>query len=203
MSALIILGWYGIAFGAMFLGGLFGMWKSARKYYKSLILPSLSPPPVVFSIVWSILYTLIGTAGWLYQEHNKDEWDASLTWLVVFIGVSTLFTFFFFFVKDNFVSFVIMIGSLGTAITADYYLFSNYLVSGYMFLPTVIWVAFATYLQLGILINNRQGSYSSDQIMVYEEPEQPKYRLRAPPYKPSPNATQVSMFNDARGALDI
>jgi hypothetical protein len=72
-----------------------------------------------------------------------------------------------------------------------------------MFLPTVIWVAFATYLQLGILINNRQGSYSSEQIMVYEEPEQPKYRLRAPPYKPSTNATQVSMFNDARGALDI
>jgi tryptophan-rich sensory protein len=204
MSALIIIGWYALAYGAMFIGGLFGMWKSARKYYKSLILPVLSPPPAVFSIVWSVLYTLIGTAGWLYQEHNNDDWDAALTWVVIFLGVSTLFTFFFFTVKDNFVSFIIMLGSLGTGITAVYYLFHGYLVSGYLFLPTVIWVGFATYLQLGILVNNRHGSYSSDEIMVFETQEkanqQQRFKLRPPPYNSS-QKQDYGMFSDGRDVI--
>jgi len=203
MSALIIIGWYALAYGAMIIGGLFGARKNTRKYYKSLILPALSPPPAVFSIVWSILYTLIGTAGWLYQEHNGDDWDVALTWVVIFLGVSTSFTFFFFFVKDNFVSFIIMLGSLGTGITAVYYLFHGYLLSGYLFLPTVIWVAFATYLQLGILINNRHGACSSDEIMVFnqqnETPDnQQKYRLRPPARSPS-QKLDGGMFSDGRG----
>lgn len=202
MSALIIIGWYGLVYGAMLIGGLFGMWKSARKYYKSLILPSLSPPPAVFSIVWSILYTLIGTAGWLYQEHNNDDWDCALTWVVIFLGVSTFFTFFFFFVKDNFVSFIIMLGSLGTGITAVYYLLHGYLLSGYLFLPTVIWVAFATYLQLGILINNKNGAYSSEEIMVFDQQEEvdsrQKFILRPPVRTPSQKQNN-GMFSDGRG----
>lgn len=201
MNALIILGWYGIAFGAMFIGSLFGMWKSSRKYYKALILPSLAPPPSVFGIIWSILYTLIGTTGWLYQDHNNNEWDATLTWLIAFIGTSTLFPFFFFFIKDNFVSFMIMVASFALSITTVYFLFYNYLLSGYFFLPTVIWVAFATYLQLEILVNNREGYYTMDEIMISEESienQQPVSRLRAPPYRPS--SQKSSMFDgDVRG----
>lgn len=203
MNALIIIGWYGIAFGAMFIGSLFGMWKSSRKYYKALILPTLAPPPAVFGIVWSILYTLIGTTGWLYQDHNNNEWDATLTWLVAFIGTSTLFPFFFFFIKDNFVSLIIMIASLALGIVTIYYLFHNYLLSGYFFLPTVIWVGFATYLQLEILVNNREGYYTMNEIMINEsnmEAQQPVSRLRAPPYYPPQN--NGSMFeSDSRGIL--
>jgi tryptophan-rich sensory protein len=209
MSALIIIGWYGLAFGLMIFGTLFTAWKSSRKYYKALILPTLSPPPYVFSIVWSILYTLIGTAGWLFQEHNNDDWDRALTWLVVFLVVSSFFSFFFFFVKENFISFMVMVASLGLAITADYYLFIGYLVSGYLFLPTVIWVAFATYLQLGILINNRQGSYTTDQVMVFEE-EKPPCRLRAPPYNPPRNVNNDypilntgDMHSSGRGEMEF
>ncbi len=200
MTALIILGWYGLVFGVMIFGALFSGRKTSRKYYKALILPTLSPPPWVFSIIWSILYTLIGTAGWTFQENNHDDWDVALTWVVVFLAVSSLFSLFFFFVKENFISFIIMIASLALATTADYYLFCGHLLSGYLFLPTVIWVAFATYLQLGILINNRQGTYTTEQIMVFEEQKERPGRLRAPPYNPKRN--DEGMFSSGRGGTD-
>lgn len=95
-----------------------------------------------------------------------------------------------------------MTASLAFGITTVYYLFHNYLVSGYLFLPTVIWVAFATYLQLEILVNNRQGYYDMNELMVYPDVsdtnQQTTSRLRAPPYLPSSQKSQNIMFEGNR-----
>ena len=38
------------------------------QWYSDLIKSSLTPPNYMFGIVWSVLYVLIATAGWLIWE---------------------------------------------------------------------------------------------------------------------------------------
>ena len=44
----------------LILGGIVGLIASKTMDYETLAKPPLSPPGIIFPIVWSILYTLMG-----------------------------------------------------------------------------------------------------------------------------------------------
>ena len=57
------------------IGSLLGFLtkNSVGGWYKTLNISPLSPPNYVFSIVWTILYAMIATAGWMIWEANPDQ----------------------------------------------------------------------------------------------------------------------------------
>ena len=153
MNVIDHLFWY------FFVGtiGCFGAIFNDREYYLyKLKLPKNAPRPFWFGIVWPILYALQALACELYQYYNDVSWDTTLTLFVVFSGVSGIFTLVFFYFKSLWISLFVMISATGLSITTCYYFFaeSTTPVSGFLFLPTVLWIIFATYLMANIVALN-------------------------------------------------
>jgi benzodiazapine receptor len=146
--------WYLLCFCSAMFGALFSN-KGSRKFYYGLSRPALAPRPIVFMIVWTVLYTLQATAAALFQDKNNDGvWSLELTLFVIFLGVSSLYTIVFFRFHAIRLATIIVLGSLGLSVAVLCLYFDDYLLSGWLFLPTVVWLAFALYLSIAIWIRN-------------------------------------------------
>ena len=55
------------------IGGIVGFIINPYIDYNSLVQPPLSPPSIVFPIVWTILYVLMGISYYLLKNPSKKE----------------------------------------------------------------------------------------------------------------------------------
>lgn len=84
------------------IGGIVGFIINPYIDYNSLVQPPLSPPSIVFPIVWTILYVLMGISYYLLKNPSKKEK------IIYFIqlGVNALWSVFFFIGKFYLFSFI-------------------------------------------------------------------------------------------------
>ena len=123
--------------------------------FSSLQKPPLSPPALLFPIVWTLLYILMGIASYIVSE-SQNTYRAK-TALCVY-GVQLFFNFFwsilFFRFEQYVLSFAwLLVLWLLVILTAALF-FKLSRVSGMLLLPYVIWVTFAAYLNFGIAVLN-------------------------------------------------
>lgn len=132
------------------IGGIVGFIINPYIDYNSLVQPPLSPPSIVFPIVWTILYVLMGISYYLLKNSSKKEK------IIYFIqlGVNALWSVFFFIGKFYLFSFIwiVLLDVLVIFMIGIFY--HNNKASAYLQIPYLIWILFATYLNLGIYILN-------------------------------------------------
>ncbi|MEE8823282.1 TspO/MBR family protein [Lentilactobacillus sunkii] len=124
-----------------------------RAMYNSLTLPPLSPSGVVFGIVWPILYLLIGIAGYIiWNDRQNNQMNVYLffgqlllnfIWTIVFF-TGNMFTigFILIAVMDIIVAYLIR------------RVFPISKVAGWVLVPYLTWLLFATYLAVGVAMLN-------------------------------------------------
>lgn len=120
--------------------------------YEYLINPPLSPPSYLFPIVWSILYILMGIAYYIYRKNNYNISTIKLYYIQLILNYLWSIIFFVFKLKTLALLWIIIL-----AITIIYLmikLFTEEKTSFYLFIPYILWVLFATYLNAGIVILN-------------------------------------------------
>ena len=174
MHGIIITYWYFVTFIICLTNALF-VTKKNKKYYTTLIIPNLAPPPWLYSVVWTILYILMATASWMLHldlVNINKSWSFELTLFICFLVTSSLFIPIFFVLRRNFEAFIIMLISSGLAIATVYFYFNANFWSGLLFLPTVVWVLFATGISFSILCNNRNGATRREDSIVFLKPNQ-------------------------------
>lgn len=138
-------------------------------WYSQLIKPTWAPDPSVFGIVWPILYTIIAvTFGTVFYKAFTKE----IPWVVALpFALNLVFNFAFtpiqFGLKNNILASVDIILVLGTLIWALFAIYSfglklhietgapTYAWIIYANIPYLLWVFFATVLQLTITYLNR------------------------------------------------
>ena len=124
--------------------------------YEGLVKPPFSPNKIVFPIAWSILYTLIAISGFLFDKKVENNEERYKGLIVFYIGL--LFNAFwtlFYFTLDMKVFSSIWLGILYLISASNYVIFSRKnKVSGYLFIPYLIWLLFALYLNIGTAILN-------------------------------------------------
>lgn len=128
----------------------------AMEHYKTeVIKPPLSPPAILFPIVWVILYALMGWGVALVSLNMRGK-DRSVA-----IGLylaQIMFNFFWsiiFFNREDYLFALIWIVLLLVLIIAMTVYFSRVSkTAAYLQIPYIIWVAFATYLNAGVLALN-------------------------------------------------
>ena len=132
------------------IGGIVGFIINPYIDYNSLVKPPLSPPSIVFPIVWTILYVLMGISYYLLKNPSKKE----KIFYFVQLGVNVLWSVFFFIGKFYLFSFIwiILLDVLVIFMIGIFY--QNSKISGYLQIPYLIWILFATYLNLGIYVLN-------------------------------------------------
>lgn len=123
--------------------------------YSSIIRPMLSPPSIVFPIVWSILYILMGISSYIvYSSHSRSKYSA-LTIYVVQLVLNGLWSIVFFNMHRYLLSFIVLI-ALWVLILSMVYRFKQIdRLSGILQVPYLLWVTYAGYLNFSIYILNR------------------------------------------------
>ena len=123
--------------------------------FASLNKPPLSPPAWLFPIVWSILYILMGISSYLITQSGKPA--RTKTALTVY-GVQLFFNFMwsiiFFNLRAYLFAFIWLVMLLILVVANAYLFYKIDRRAGYLFLPYIIWVTFAGYLNFGIFLLN-------------------------------------------------
>ena len=124
-------------------------------WYQTLIQPLLTPPGWIFAPVWTILYLMIFASFILYirkcTKVNKiwgyilffTQLLVNFAWSPIFFGMKNIsLALVIIVILDIFVLFNII----------EFYRVSK--IAGKLLIPYFIWIIFATYLNIGLLILN-------------------------------------------------
>lgn len=118
-------------------------------WYPTLIKPSFNPPNWIFAPVWSMLYTMMGVAAglvWNCIESEKELVKKALIIFAIQLALNALWSFLFFGLKNPMLAGIEII-ILWLMIYETYIQFSKInKISGYLFIPYLLWVSFAAML---------------------------------------------------------
>ena len=142
----------------LLVGGLSALLTSGGiGFYETIEKPTLSPPGIVFPIVWTILYILMGiSSGIIYNSDSPDTIKNS----AIAIYVSQLIINFFWSIiffnlrafLPAFVLVLILLALIGAMIIAFLKIDKK---AAFLQIPYFLWVSFATYLTLSIYLLNK------------------------------------------------
>lgn len=138
------------AFGVIgtLLGGGIG------QIYTSLNKPPLSPPGIVFPIVWSILYLLMGIAAYFLSNEKSSEISGLLKVYWIQLVLNAIWPLIFWRFKAFVLGAIIIVAILGMVMWVTFCAFKINKLSGILLVPYIIWLLFALYLNIGIAFLN-------------------------------------------------
>lgn len=144
ISLLISLGVGGLS--ALVTGG-------SMDTYKYLIKPPLAPPSILFPIVWTILFILMGISSYLIYESGDD--NNSLRIYILQLAINFIWPILFFVLDYRLLSliWIILLDIVVIIMIKKFYKINK--TAAYLQIPYLLWILFATYLNYGFYILNR------------------------------------------------
>ena len=136
------------------IGGLVGLLISNFIDYNSLQKPPLAPPSILFPIIWSILYILMGIAyGILESNKLVDSKINNMYYLQLFVNAT--WSIIFFILKWRLFAFIWIILLTILVIIMIVLFYKKNKLSGILNIPYLLWTLFASYLNFAIYILNK------------------------------------------------
>lgn len=123
--------------------------------YTSFVKPPLSPPGWLFGVIWPVLYLLMSIAAYIiYQTPQTLERKEATTfyWIQLFVNFLWPIVFFRFEWYWIAVGVIILLDILVSITTLRFYKINK--AAGYLMIPYLLWILFATYLNIGIAVLN-------------------------------------------------
>lgn len=130
-----------------YLGGSV-MNEDTMNWYNMLIQAPLTPPSIVFILIWPILYVLMSISAFLVWG------KASPRYFCLQLVANGLWPMVFFYFRSPFAALIILIAMIAFIVLTirDFYKASH--LAGWLFLPLLIWSFFALYLNGFIVLMN-------------------------------------------------
>lgn len=129
----------------------------AIQAFEAVEKPPLSPPGVLFPIVWTALYLLMGISSYLIATSNAPQklTDSALAVYATQLAVNFLWSPLFFNLEMYFLAFfwLVLLWVLILIMILRFYRIRP--LAAYLQIPYLLWVTFAGYLNLGVAILNR------------------------------------------------
>lgn len=125
------------------------------KEFETVNKPALTPPMIVFPIVWTILYILMGFSTYLvYNSESKSKTTAFVIYGLQ-LAVNFLWTCLFFGAKNYLGALAAIVALLVLIIAMIFSFYKINKKSAYFQIPYLVWVSFATYLNYMVYLMNR------------------------------------------------
>ncbi len=138
----------------LIVGGLAGLLtRNSMDVYNSLKWPPLAPPGWVFPVVWTILYILMGLAAYIVFQ-KKPENKTALVLYFVQLAVNFIWPLIFFTMQNYRLAFVVLVILWLLVLVTTVLFFKIDRTAGWLMIPYLLWLTFAGYLNLGILVLN-------------------------------------------------
>ncbi|EJF89271.1 TspO/MBR family protein [Bartonella tamiae] len=134
------------------IGSFIGFSTSPASWYAALNKPPFTPPNAFFAPIWITLYVLIAIAGWRVYviDFHKTLWFLwiiqillNFSWSPVFFGMKMMET-------ALLICLVLFITVAGFIILS----WKRDRISALMFIPYIIWLGLANYLNAGVIYLN-------------------------------------------------
>lgn len=129
-------------------GLLIGSLTETGGWYDSLQKPFFTPPPILFPIAWTILYVLIGIAGWIVWRAKNTA--ALIAWATQ-LALNFAWTPTFFVANAVLPALVVILTLLATIVAFLSATYRRQMAAFWCFVPYAAWVAFAGLLNAAIL----------------------------------------------------
>ena len=146
-------------FIALGVGGLSALLTMGNMdIYKEITTPPLSPPSILFPIVWTVLYILMGiSAAMIFKDNmaSVKKKKIALSPYASSLIVNFAWSIIFFNFKAFLIAFLWLLLLLYLIIKTIVLYRKINKAAAYLQIPYAIWVAFAGYLNAGIFILNR------------------------------------------------
>lgn len=140
-------------FFPLLIGGIVGILIVGSIDYSNLTHPSLSPPSILFPIAWTMLYLLLGISYYILKKEDKDTPQIQKIYYLQLL-INACWPLLFFLLKLRFFS-IIWIIVLDLLVAYMIYLFRQQnKLAAYLNIPYLLWILFATYLNISIYILN-------------------------------------------------
>lgn len=141
------------------LGGLVAWWQSdaIEEWYPLLIKPALTPPNAAFPIAWSIIYLCMGiSAGLVITSAALSRRRVMTLWFFQ-LGFNVLWSILFFVFRSPLLGLIDIV--ILDILVVIYITQSARIRAGaaWLFVPYLLWILFATYLNAWILAANGTG----------------------------------------------
>lgn len=142
-----LIGWLAVSFAVAAVGSRY----TPGDWYASLTKPSWNPPSAVFAPVWTVLYILMGVSAWLvWRREGFSGARAALILFVVQLVLNAMWSYLFFGLHLPGIAFldivalwVMILGVVVLFWRADWR-------AGALMLPYLVWVGFASCLNLAL-----------------------------------------------------
>lgn len=150
MIGLILFGLSGI-----FIGGLSGLFtRNSVSVYQTINKPLLSPPSLIFPIVWTILYIMIGISAAIIYQNEKDIFSKPFIIYYIQLFLNFFWSFIFFTMQNYLLALIWIIMLLLSIIIMIFEFYQINKFAAILLIPYLIWVLFASYLNLSIYLLN-------------------------------------------------
>lgn len=138
----------------LIVGVIVGFITSGAMSNSNLVEPSFAPPAILFPIVWTILYTLMGVSYGILETNNLVDSDInSIYYSQLF--VNALWSIIFFVLKWRLFAFIWIILLIVLVIKMIISFYNKNKIAGLLQIPYLIWITFAAFLNISIYLLNR------------------------------------------------
>ena len=135
-----------------FVGSIFTT-PAIPTWYASLTKPGFSPPNWIFAPVWTILFALMGVSLYLLWEKRKKA-KTALIFFAIQLVLNMLWSILFFGLKNPLLALIeiVVLWIFILLTTINSWKISK--LAGKLFIPYLLWVSFASFLNLQIVLLN-------------------------------------------------
>ena len=137
------------------LGTIVGLITGASGGYDDFIKPSFAPPAILFPIVWTILYALMGVSNYLIDESSDFRTSQAQNAYYAQLIINLIWSFLFFTFKLYLFSFIWIILLIISVIIMIKRFYNISKISGLLQIPYLLWLIFASILNFSIYLLNR------------------------------------------------
>jgi len=151
IDALLFIG------GTILLGGLATLLGGKMFSFEGYEMPPATAPKIVFPILWSIIYIAIGVSTFLmWRDKEIKSKDRKINLVLYFIHMffNVLWPLFFFRLNLPIFACIWFIFLIASACIVMYRFFNANLAAGIIFNVYTLWLIYAFYLNLGLILLN-------------------------------------------------
>ena len=127
---------------------------SISTWYPLLEKSSLTPPGYLFSLVWGVLYILMGvSAGIVWAGRTPATWVLMLLFFIQ-LFLNLLWSLTFFFLRQPMLALVVLIALFLTVSAYVIGCYGQRRLAAFLNVPYLLWLLFAAYLNAYIVVFN-------------------------------------------------
>lgn len=120
-------------------------------WYQALTKPALNPPGIVFPVVWSVLYILMGVAlAIVLNARGAARRGLAITLFVAQLALNLIWTPLFFGAHQVTLALIDIVALLALAIATTFAFARVRRSAAWLMVPYLVWISFAACLTFGI-----------------------------------------------------